>query len=629
MERCICKITADIKQVFLAMVSVVWLLCPPGKTAEGIRQPASCRICAGFMGLNDIELLPKMAQNGLNTALVVFGSLHYPMTPQQSGLIRQWAGQCERFGLQFIPVINLWGHDEKYWVTPHYHFFYDSKDFADTPCPTDEFVYEQVIQNRLVELAKLSLQIPIYGAVIDTEMYGAGLMGYPQQPCLCDHCFGGFQQSRHNSDSIPAKSRLEYLRKAGLTDSYYRFIAGQVAAMARRTAEQIEKINPAFSVGVLQLDRSCPHNDGLADGFGRGKMPVLAFSEQTYSIGFTEYVPQSIKRFRDLGLNVKFVVGLWQDVIPIANLSEQYYHSAKNSDGYWVYTMESLNESYWKGLLTAPRSEFWRAIRTANEELVRLCSDSSYKSPLKLRPFETPLQPIDFNSIRTEPLEYLRPGTAPDSLSQPPQLHSFNQLVFVAKKGEHIRFQIAFNKRPDAQTSRAEASLLTNAGRRLAVGTATAERNAVLESAAPYSGSYGIFLNADRNTLSVTGFTHPYSIFAGRWPQTHLIRPSSPLYLWQPAASKEAQITWLVDGPAEAVRATFKTESGETFTSLDILSKQTNTIPLPPADGGQIIVLNIEPLSGAYFEDVFITIDTGLGKYISPFKCGLVRPAVR
>lgn len=613
----------------LSTVIITVMVCQPlclqaaqDKTSGQIR--SSVKIRGGFMGVNDMALLPKMFQNGLNTAMVVFGDLEAPMTLRNKKLITEWAEACHSAGLNFMPVFNYWGSEEKTWVKVYNNYFTGNKAFND-PCPFSEETYKKLIHNRVVDLANCSKTSFIYGIILDTEMYGGDFITYTYL-CYCGNCWKCFQENCPNTPYIENVGRQNYLSKFGLMTRYKTVLVQHIANMVRKTISEAETINPKFRVGVLKLDDFNPFTEAIAKGFGAAINPVIVFSEYTYCDGYTPYLEETIRKFKDMGVNFEFAPGLWQDKFPTSVLPAQYYYCAKHSDGYWIYQMLSLNPAIWKDPLPAPRDRFWEAIRIANTELDKLEHEPNYESYLKIENFKPVLDVIDFNSITTEPLIYVCPTAAIEDKAEPLNFHSFNKLVFIAKKGDVLKFQIKFNQRPDTKINTAEVALLTNTGKVLAKDYTTADKKASLYGVAPYSGSYCLVLNPERNMLNVVGFTHPYSIDAGKWPQAHFIRPNTALYLSKNRGADKAKVAFFVDGVAESIKATFKCDNGNTIAAYDILARQTVSLPSLETCGSSIFTVYAEPRADSYYEDVIITIESGFSKYISPFKSGLVQP---
>lgn len=588
--------------------------------AAAIHSPMKLR--GGFMGLNDLALLPVMGDAGLNTALVAIADLRTPISSQCLSKLTLWAEQCQSSHLAFMPVFNYWGSVEKDWFTPSYNYYTGGKTF-NNPCPFAQDSYQMLIHKRLLDLAKLSLTIPISGAILDTEMYGGNHIAYTDL-CFCDGCWHRSQLVMSELPDKNATDRQSFLVQSGLIAKYRQASIEYLEKMARQTRIEIQNISPNFVVGVFKLDQLNPVTEAVARGFGLKDNPVIIFSEHTYSIGYSNYIRETIDKFKDMEINAKFITGIWQDKFLPENLSEQYYYCAKDCDGYWVYQICSLNPN-WKEIIAADRNSYWDAIHKANDELDKLCKKHEYKSQLVLRKARMPLDPIDFNSIKTESLTYIYPDAVIETDAKPLYFHSFNKLIFNATKGEKIKFRIKFTKRPDTKIDYAEVALLTKTGQVLSKDQADGNKDAVVEALAPSTATYCIVLNPERNLLSVISFTHPYSIDADKWPQAHFIRPSTLLYLWQKPNYKKAEVSYFVDGVGESVTTTFSTLEGKLIAEYDILAKQTVTVKLPESLTGQIIVMNIKPRPNTYFEDVFVTIESGFENYISPFKAGLLK----
>lgn len=579
------------------------------------------KIRGGYMGTLDISILPEMSQNGMNTALVKFRHFRTPVSAKQRNELLKWSKACEASNQDLLAVVSLW-LDESKWFKPDHYLVANGKEYRNTPCPRDSRNYKILVHDRFIALAQLSKEMPISGAVLDTEMYNADFLSY-KYTCNCDYCWSEFKKVHPELPVVEKGFRENHLQKKRLVDKYKKHAIAQISSMASQTRKTIDQINPMFQIGGFCLDELDDYTKGLCLGFGTPKKPVLVFSEKTYKAGCTSYIEKTISGLKKRGINAKFETGIWQNKFPTENLAEQYYHSARNSDGYWIYTMQSLNRG-WKKPIAYPREKYWMAIKTANNELDKLLVNSNHKSNLKLRPFSAPLDPVNLSLIKTEPLIYVH-KLEDQEKGTPPKIRRNSRLVFIAKKGDVIRFTIDFNKHRNSKVDHAVAYLLDNKGNVLSKEIIKRGKT-VIQSHAGYSGSYSLYVNNDKsNAIQITGMTHFYSIEAVKWDNVHLKRSKGPIYFYGLPGAKIGKIAFFVNGPSEGIIATFNDDSGRLIGKYDIDSKMTVEIPLPKNRDGSIITMNIEACQGATYRSVIVTVKSGLGKYISPFKTGLVR----
>jgi hypothetical protein len=330
--------------------------------------------------------------------------------------------------------------------------------------------------------------VEIEGVVIDLEMYGANIVCF-QDYCLCDYCFERFLAGHAVNKPIFKSMRQNYLIESKQVEAYRAFMENYIKQLAKKTKQQAELIAPEFMIGAIKLNLDRTYNKGLAKGLGSGDTAVLAFTTGAYSTGHSSYIHKAKQKLHDYGANAVTVVGIWHDKFPPENLAEQYYHCAKDSGGYWIYTMQSLSNHSQK-LLPFDKMLYWQAIRKANDELDKLATNPTYKSPLKLRSVKTPATPIPFNNITVEPVEYVRPWAKPDTSAKSTNLRFFNNLIFVAKKGDKLNFEIAFGKKANTRTFYVDAGLVARTGDVLAKDRASLLSPAKLKAVAPYSGSY-------------------------------------------------------------------------------------------------------------------------------------------
>ncbi|MDH4202555.1 MAG: hypothetical protein OEV87_06640 [Phycisphaerae bacterium] len=590
------------------------------------KQMSDYKIRGGFMSSSDMELLQDMSLNGLNTVLVKFQRIKAPMTIQERLLISKWSQVCGEAGLQFLPTMNFWSVGEREWFTPRFHYVTDGREYIKTPCPLEWNTYKRSIHDRLIEFAKFSKTTYIAGVIFNTELFVSEFNLY-FQVCHCDNCWGKFREVYEEYPGIPIGQRQKYLKKKGATRLYHDFAVDRLITMGQLTRQQVDKTNPSFVIGFGGLDIPTFFHQGLAKGFGGGRNPVYIFSRATYQKGYSGAIKETIANFKRKNINVRFVAGLWQDKFPIENLPEQYYYCAKESNGYWIYTMQSLNPD-WKQPLVAGRNDYWHAIKKANTELDKLVQNPNYKTNLKIQAFEPPLTPVNTESIKVELLRHVCPNASFETDIEPLKMRGVNKLVFIANKGDLIRFRVQFDQRLRrfSKVKKAEVTLLTNEGQILTKKNATKDQVAALKIVAPYAGSYCIVLNSDSGTsLQVISFTHPYSIEAPKNADLHLVWPVSDLYLYKPSGRKIPKLSVAVGNTSEVVKAVFSTESGNRIAEHVIKGKQI--INLSGRNGfiEEVIILSFPEQPWRHKPHILIAVQDGLGKYISPYKAGLVK----
>lgn len=575
----------------------------------------------GYMGVKNSDVLEMMGRNGMNLAMVKFVSLHYPMREDEKKLLMKWASDCEKRGLLFMPVINLWGPQEKEGIRHNYNYYYRQTEFNNTPCPLEEGVYDLVVHKRLVELAELSRSVHIAGVAVDLEMYSADVMVYPDY-CLCDRCFERFLAGRSVEQPIDAPSRQNYLQRTGQVEKYRAFSSSIVERLARQTAEQVKAVSPDFTIGAFLLDEPVTYCRALARGFGNEQGPALAFTEQTYRSGYSDYIAKAQDRFKGDKANVVLVPGLWQSKFVPENMAEQYYYCARNSGGYWVYSMEQFSSNT-NMPLPSSKELYWQAIRKANDELDKLSSDSRYISKLQLRPVQTPPQPINSDGINLQNLRYVQSARAVKFSALKASFRGNTTLVLIAQKGDKISVGLSLQKLGAYGEPSAYAMVTDDSGQVLAKTQCERNGSCLLNLKATYSGAYAVVCNPGVNAFSVSSCSHPLSIYAEQ--SVNLFKPRGSFYLWKSAGTASGRLAFGVDNLGEAVVATFKNSQGKTLGAFEIASKKTVEVHASPQAMEEAIRVDFTPMDGAHIEDVRIRIISGFGKYIAASEVCLVK----
>jgi hypothetical protein len=594
--------------------------------------PACQKIRAGYMSINNSDLIPRMAREGFNTALVKFGQFEYPPTQAQLESVKTWARLCGQHGIHFMPVINFWGSHEISWMKPGSNLVYNQTEYKKTPCPFSENTYRQLIHNRILSLANLSREVPVAGVLIDFEMYGADTLHFPDH-CVCDHCFGQFQSSRSSQENIDISKRYAYLQKNNLLKSYRRFFENRVIGFAAETAAAVARIAPDLYIGGLDMDWDLslelnwnqPDSffyNALIRGLGTDAKKTLVFTERTYQTGYSDYMKKTAQRFAKSEFPAKLIVGIWQDKIPPEHLAEQYYYVSKETGGYWIYSLELLSEQSQSSPPLFEKDSYWQAAKHANKEIDSLCSDPNHKTSLVLRSFTAPVVPINLGKIVFEKVRYIYHENRTELHQIPVKLRYLNYLVFYAERGDEILFETMFSPRRGSGAPFIETVLLNEDGVVIARGQAHRTSRAELKASATYSGNYFIAIESYGNTAEIVKCSHPYSIQASQ--TVHLLEPDWEIKFFKPSGSRQIVLMIDTDGIGESVNALIINEQGHLITRRTIARNET--IRLTGLDSEPTIFkLLIEPTEKAYFEDVRVRIVSGAVPYLSPWKSGLVQ----
>ena len=494
--------------------------------------PAKCydwivkeRIRGGYLSAANLGTgQARMKAVGMNLLLPKFGGLQYPPTEDNVTLLRQWGAAAKTNGLHLMPVFNLRGGETEKILSDRREMAANGVAMTRTPCPLDEAFWTRYIVGRMVYLAEHAKEQGLDGGILDPEMYGADHTCFTGV-CYCTDCLREFLLTVGKAlpDPLPAE-RAEWLKAQGLSDKFEQYFVSRVEGFGRRLEQEVHAKNADFVIGVLLLDYPLLYQKGLAKGMGTVTHPVLAFSESTYSPGYTDYVEQQPKTFAAMPAQVLFVPGLWQQQFPTENLAEQYYTCAARSSGYWIYTFESLLEDVSKlpgYQLREPGDRYWESMKTANGELDKLALDPKYASALTVRPFDPPLPVVGTADI---PIQTLipAPDDKPVSLGPvtQPRLRYRNPLAILGKAGEPLTLRITnlqlANYRPGTQWV-----LVGPDGTRLQEGHFKVRESNEVSYTPTLDGVHLLVVESGQNS-------HRLEVLSGQ-PNAYLATPKQPL----------------------------------------------------------------------------------------------------
>lgn len=605
---------ATISLIFIALAIDCWA-SPPDLT-----QPLPTRLRAGYMSASNIDLLPQMAQAGMNAAIPKF-DLKAPLTDDVVAKLCRWAEKANEYNLAFMPVINWWGASHVKYLPGYSPVVTDSGTvLVNTPCPYTEAFWEKWVIPRMASLAESIGNRPIGALLIDMEMYGVEYTEYTRG-CYCDECFSRYMKAKGFKGSLPKPSdRNDFVKKLGDLALYESLQREASRALAVECRNILHRVNPGLRLGALNLDSDIPLQQGIVLGFGTQQMPVYCLTEKTYSTGFSPYITIVQQYFKQIGANVDLLVGIWQSKFPSENISEQLYHCAHESYGYWIYTMETFASLDYHPLPGKPE-EFWIAIQRANKEMGKLELNQNYKTDLKIRPFEAPTEPLPWKGfVRYNLVQY---ETKASNLIPMARLRGTNWVYFYAKKGEPIQFEIAW-QRVANNTDPVRVGLVSPDGTPLTDYTVKRGKPLLVTAVAPINGVYGLVVMSvnGTNSADITKASHPYAVHIGSIKGAGFVDKLPPVFVSVVPNSKYVEFLFVTENNAEAVKGAVLALDGSQLWS-GIIDGATRVHIDNPGIG--LLQIRFDKLPGHVFEDVWVKGLKGVLPFVSTDPTGLLK----
>jgi hypothetical protein len=317
-------------------------------------------------------------QYGCNAALIADG--RYQL---QTEWWQAWGQIAGKYDIQMMPVLNF-AVPRELRETPGSYRPYVTRDgevYQKTPCPADETYWNVVIGERFARLAELATTTAITGVAFDTEMYGSDISLYTDL-CYCDACWQEFMNAEPSFDpnaaSLGKEARFDYLITHQLLQRYTMVQWERVRTILSQIEQRVHRIHPHLQLGFLCYLHNWFYM-ALVQGLGTPENPVLVFSESSYVLGYTPYVDQERDKVLGNQQIVRYIPGLWLSRFFPHDLPAQLTDLATHTDGYWIYTADSIwtDDPKSKGeSVHGSSQEYWSAIKKANDELLRLASDS-------------------------------------------------------------------------------------------------------------------------------------------------------------------------------------------------------------------------------------------------------------
>jgi len=321
---------------------------------------------------------------GLNTALIKDGRFQI-----YKELWQAWGDAAQAQQIALMPVLNFGGPEERKALAGQYLPYTDRAGnvLPATPCPLDSAYWAAALRARFAELAQLSITTALAGLVFDTEMYGSEI-GIYRDNCFCDACWKKSlppgPSPKERGDALPfgegrggvsPAERFAYLAEHQLVEQYTAFQIAQLAGMLAELETYLHRINPNLSFGFLAYLDSWFY-EGLIRGLGTPTRPVLVFPENSYITGYSAAIRHTEQRItggdRSANPTARYIPGLWLGRFFPEDLPSQLYNLAIHTDGYWLFTADSLWNPFPKPEpygLHGSQDEYWAALQMVNAEL--------------------------------------------------------------------------------------------------------------------------------------------------------------------------------------------------------------------------------------------------------------------
>lgn len=315
----------------------------------------------------DMELARK---SGLNVASIQYPAAYYKDTssrppikseedlnPDAVKQMKEVVKKAKKAGI--IPLFSIYTLNgamaqeiQKHNFSP----FVDERGFPlnPAPCPRDRRFWFELMLPQWTSVARALQEEDWAGGItMENEFYATASLGwwYPKyRSCYCDSCFNDFLKTKKiKIEKLPDyKERANFITKNGLDKEYYQFMESEIAGIFKEMTGKVRKICPAFLVAQYPYI-STPFCNGVIEGAGTEKLPVILFSNDEYFSGFRSFSEKKIEELKFKKYN---------NVLYAGGLSIGYYNPVEYAmnalkllqfaDGFWIYWGGCLFDANWK-----------------------------------------------------------------------------------------------------------------------------------------------------------------------------------------------------------------------------------------------------------------------------------------
>lgn len=239
--------------------------------------------------------------------------------------------------------------------------------------------------------ARMSLDYPLVGMVIDFELYE---VGRPRPSpvytyCYCDHCIAKFRE--HSGAEIPSLDsgqRYTWLREQGLLADYKRYEDDELRRYARMMREAVHAINPNMMFFLFPWEGHFA--EVVAKELGTAEVPIILGTEHTYGQGsYGHYISdqdESLARNRGICLDQLkharmaeidhlYLAGImpgqhaWEGGDTPDFCEKNAVTLARYGDGYWVFFQRTGQTWQEKRFHDHTVDDYLNAFQRANDRI--------------------------------------------------------------------------------------------------------------------------------------------------------------------------------------------------------------------------------------------------------------------
>ncbi len=270
----------------------------------------------------------------------------------------------------------------------------------------------RMLLEKAYQLAEASRKLSIAAVQVDLEHLGTGPVSYDDVAWKRYCKKSGLPENTH-----PAE-RYKLLQEKGLVKAYENFFYGEIELIAKRYEQEMHKINPSLSLGVMP-DNNQRFIIAFQKHIGTKQAPAIIDNWLMYAGGgLTEKVLKRQKFIKSLNPNNLFVCWFRPDNYTPDDIKIQAYHAIMKTDGYNMWHLEMLcnparsREKLPKKFTPA---DYFNAFKAANTAALKDLK-SGQKNSIPFKPVKPLVAGLDVDKLATQPIPKLVPagnGTGP------------------------------------------------------------------------------------------------------------------------------------------------------------------------------------------------------------------------
>jgi hypothetical protein len=395
---------------------------------------------------------------------------------------------------------------------------------------------------KAYQLAEASRKLPIASVQVDLEHLGTGPVSYD------DVAWKKYCTKSGLPVATPPAERYKLLKEKDQLKAYEDFFYGEIDLIAKRYEQEMHKINPSLSLGVMP-DNNQRFIIAFQKHLGTPQAPAIIDNWLMYAGGgLTEKVLERQEFIKKLNPNNLFVSWFRPDNYKPDDIKVQAYYAVMKTDGYNMWHLEMLcnpAKSREKLPVKYTPSDYFNAFKAANTAALKDLKAGKNNYSIPFKPVKPLVADLNAEKLAAQPIPNLIPAGNGSGKFEGVRTRTFRCFYIYGKPGENLDIYIrhlAGDKRPVAL----QYAVITPDNKILRNESVSPSQKEKISLPVKKAGIYTLFVSGGKDTgpwYLVAIKNKHVAIPASKQNNARFFRPPATMWLTRKNLKDPAKIT--------------------------------------------------------------------------------------